>query len=318
MHPRAGQVAQLGEAAGVDDPARPHDAHPVAGPLDLAEDVARQQHGAAVGPQVGELALEDLLHERVEAGGRLVEDEQRHVAGEGRDEGDLLPVALGVGLALLGLVELEALDEAAAPLLVDAAAQPAEQVDDLAAAEATARARRRRARRRAGGAARSRRARGHGRARWRCRRPRAAGRAGCGSSSTCRRRWARGSRGPRPRGRVRSRPSSATVGAERLAQAGHGDDVGHALDATPVSEICECCKLRVCRRAESRSRLASTRPGAARRGPRPRPHADVVEHLGGALADAGMAAPAGAGLRRAHGRRGRSADRGRAGRGCST
>ena len=83
----------------------------------------------------GELALEDLLHEGVQAGGRLVEDEQRHAAGERGDEGDLLPVALGVGLALLGLVELEALDEAASAVLVDAAAQPAEQVDDLTTAQ---------------------------------------------------------------------------------------------------------------------------------------------------------------------------------------
>ena len=113
VHPGAGEVAQLGQAAGVDDAAGAHDAHPVAGPLDLAEDVARQQHGAPLVLQRGELALEDLLHERVEAGRRLVEHEQRHVAGQRRDEGDLLPVALGVGLALLGRVELEALDEPA-------------------------------------------------------------------------------------------------------------------------------------------------------------------------------------------------------------
>ena len=79
--------------------------------------------------------LEDLLHERVEPGGRLVEEEQLDVGGQGGDEGDLLPVALGVGPALLRRVELEALDQLGAALLVDAAAQPAEQVDDLAAGE---------------------------------------------------------------------------------------------------------------------------------------------------------------------------------------
>ena len=252
MHPGSGQVAQLGEAAGVDDPAGAHDAHPVAGALHLAEDVARQQHGAALVAQRGELALEDLLHERVEAGGRLVEHEQRHVAGERRDEGDLLPVALGVRLALLGLVELEALDETPPAVLVDAATEPAEQVDDLATAqggpehdvaghvgELTVQL---------GGVA-----------------PRVAAEDGRGAAvgaqqaeqDADRRRLARAVGSEEAVDLALADAEVESVegdgGAERLAEAGHGDDIGHARDATPVSEVCECCNLRVCRPAESRS-----------------------------------------------------------------
>ena len=83
-------------------------------------------------------ALEDRLLERVEAGGRLVEHEQLGVGGERRDERDLLPVALGVRAALLGRVELEALEQLRAALRVEPAAQPAEQVDRLAAGQRSA------------------------------------------------------------------------------------------------------------------------------------------------------------------------------------
>ena len=72
---------------------------------------------------------EDLLHQRVQAGGRLVEQQQLDVGGERGDQRDLLPVALGVGAALLARVEVEPLEQLVAALLVQPAAQPAEQVD---------------------------------------------------------------------------------------------------------------------------------------------------------------------------------------------
>ena len=111
------------------------DADPVAEPLHLGQDVAAQQHGVPVVAEPVDALLEDRLHQRVEPGGRLVEDEQLDVGGERGDERDLLPVALGVGAALLGRVQLEPLDQLGAPLLVEPAAQPAEQVDGLAAGE---------------------------------------------------------------------------------------------------------------------------------------------------------------------------------------
>ena len=55
----------------------------------------------------GDLAVEDQLHERVEAARRLVEEVEVGGRREGGDERDLLPVALRVGAALLARVELE-------------------------------------------------------------------------------------------------------------------------------------------------------------------------------------------------------------------
>jgi hypothetical protein len=52
------------------------------------------------------------------------------------DERDLLPVAPGVGARLLGRVQGEPLDERLAAFRVQAAAQPAQQVDDLTAGQA--------------------------------------------------------------------------------------------------------------------------------------------------------------------------------------
>ena len=94
----AGQVAQLGQRAGLDRPPVADDADPVAQRLDLGQDVAGQQHGAARrrAPR-GCTSLEHRLHQRVEAGGRLVEEQQLDVGGQRGDEGDLLPVALRVG-----------------------------------------------------------------------------------------------------------------------------------------------------------------------------------------------------------------------------
>ena len=60
--------------------------------------------------------------------------------------------------------------------------------------------------------------------------------------STCRRRWARGSRAPPPRRRVRSRPSSARVAPKRLDQVVDVDDgVGHAPTLHNASVFPEYC-----------------------------------------------------------------------------
>ena len=78
--------------------------------------------------------LEDLLHQRIEPGGGLVEHEQLDVGGERGDERDLLPVS-SVGAAAPGRVELEPLQELVAPRRIEAAAQAREQVDRLASGE---------------------------------------------------------------------------------------------------------------------------------------------------------------------------------------
>jgi hypothetical protein len=79
--------------------------------------------------------LERRLHQRIQARGRLVQQEQLGVRRERGDERDLLPVALGVGAGLLARVEVEALQQLGAALGVQATAQPAEQVDGLASGQ---------------------------------------------------------------------------------------------------------------------------------------------------------------------------------------
>ena len=132
---RTGQVAELAQCPGLDAAAGPDDAHPVTQPLDLGQDVARQQDRVAAGAEVVDAGLEDRLHDRVEARRRLVQDEELDVGGQRRHERHLLPVALGVAASLLGRVQLEALDQVAPAGLVDPAPQPAEQVDHLAAGQ---------------------------------------------------------------------------------------------------------------------------------------------------------------------------------------
>ena len=103
----AGVPSQFSEGSGRHGPAPADDAHPVGEGLDLAEDVAGQQNRAALLAPLADDLLEGLFHERIQPGGGLVEDEQVGVGGEGGDQGDLLPVALGVVADPLGRVEVE-------------------------------------------------------------------------------------------------------------------------------------------------------------------------------------------------------------------
>ena len=207
----ARHAPQLLQRAALLRPAGADDAHPVAERFDLGEDVARQQHGPSLGLDLADAVLEDRLHQRVEARRRLVEDEQLGARRERRHETDLLTVALRVGARLLGRVELEALEQLVATSRVEVAAQPAEQIDDLAAAQLRPERhvaghvreppvqRDRVAPRVAAEQPHARRGR------------RAAARAAPGSSSSCPNRSVRGSRAPRPsrrRDRDRRAPSS--------------------------------------------------------------------------------------------------------------
>jgi hypothetical protein len=124
-------VAQVGERSALDGPARPDDRHPVTERLDLAEDVAGQQHGGAVMSQVLDRLPEGGLHQRVQARRRLIQDEQFRSGRKRRDPRNLLPVALGVDAGLAGRVEVEPLHEQVPPRGVQPAAQPPEQVDHL-------------------------------------------------------------------------------------------------------------------------------------------------------------------------------------------
>ena len=79
--------------------------------LHLGQDVAGEQDGGALFCGLDHALAEDLLHEGVQAGGGLVEDEEVHRLAQGGDKGDLLPVALGVGAHLLARVQVETLNE---------------------------------------------------------------------------------------------------------------------------------------------------------------------------------------------------------------
>jgi hypothetical protein len=94
--------------------------------------VARQQHRAAGLPGLLDRLAEDGLHEWVEPGRGLVEQEQLDVGGQRGDQRDLLPVALGVGAPLLRRIQLEPLEQLLPALGVQTAPEPAEQVDGLA------------------------------------------------------------------------------------------------------------------------------------------------------------------------------------------
>ncbi len=131
-----GQVAQLGQGPALHRPPGPDDRHPVAQRLDLGQDVAGQQDRPAAPPLVPHAVPERRLHQRVQPGRGLVQDQQLAVRGQGGDQRHLLPVAGGVGAGLLGRVQPEPLDQAVPAGRVQPAAQPAEQVDDLAAGQA--------------------------------------------------------------------------------------------------------------------------------------------------------------------------------------
>ena len=67
-------MAQLRQRAHLDQRAVAQDAHAVAQRLDLAQDVRRQKDRLAALPGLADAVAEGLLHERVEAGGGLVEE----------------------------------------------------------------------------------------------------------------------------------------------------------------------------------------------------------------------------------------------------
>ena len=128
-------MTQLAQSARLHAPAGPQDADPVTQPFGLGQDVAGQQHGAAVVAELVDARLEHRLHERVQARGRLVEQQQLHLGGQRGHDGHLLPVPLGVAASLLGGVEVETLHQLSASTLIEAAAQTAQQVDRLPAGQ---------------------------------------------------------------------------------------------------------------------------------------------------------------------------------------
>ena len=63
--------------------------------LHFVELVGGQEHGPPFGDRLAHESRELVLHQRIEAGGGLVEDQQFRPVHEGQHDADLLPVAFG-------------------------------------------------------------------------------------------------------------------------------------------------------------------------------------------------------------------------------
>src|SRR6185503_3503104 len=80
-----GEIAERLDPVDLDQDAVADDRDAVARLLDLAEDVAREEHGPTLGLRLADDLEERLLDERIETRGRLVEDEQVRPMLEGDD-----------------------------------------------------------------------------------------------------------------------------------------------------------------------------------------------------------------------------------------
>src|SRR5260370_41620890 len=90
---------QLVEVGDVHQPARSDDADAIAQVLDLGKDVRGKEDGRSILASFGGQVEELLLVERVEAAGRLVEDEQWRLVDGREDEAELPLIAAG-GMAI--------------------------------------------------------------------------------------------------------------------------------------------------------------------------------------------------------------------------
>ena len=97
-----GQPSDRLDPVDLDQPALADDRDAVAGAVDLVDDVRREEDRPSLGPGFAHELEEGLLDERVEAGRRLVEDQQVRPVLERHDQADLLLVALRVLLELGG------------------------------------------------------------------------------------------------------------------------------------------------------------------------------------------------------------------------
>jgi hypothetical protein len=119
----------------VDEPALPEDADAVAQRLHLAEDVRGQEHRLpAVLGFLDALAKSDL-HQRIQAAGGLVQQQQIGAGGQRGDQLHLLAIALRQRPDLLGRVQRKALDQRIAVGDVGAAAKASEELECLSASQ---------------------------------------------------------------------------------------------------------------------------------------------------------------------------------------
>ena len=130
-----GEVPDGLDRVDLDEPALADDGDPIAGAVDLVDDVRRQEDRPARGLRLAHELEERLLDERVQPRRRLVEDEQIGLVLERDDQPDLLLVALAVLAEPPARVEVEAVDELVDVRSVHAAAQVGEVRDGVGTGE---------------------------------------------------------------------------------------------------------------------------------------------------------------------------------------
>ncbi len=104
-------MAHLSQCSHLDQSTLPQYAHAITEGFHLAHDVGGQQYGLVSLLGFVNADAEGLLHQRVEAARRFVEDQEVGTTRQRRDEHQLLPISLGIGSDLLGRVEVESLDQ---------------------------------------------------------------------------------------------------------------------------------------------------------------------------------------------------------------
>jgi hypothetical protein len=130
LQPLDRDPAQVLQRVHHDEPSLAQDGQPVGDPLHLRQRVRGEEDRATLGAALGQQRVEALLHQRVQPGDGLVEDEQLRIVHEGLDEAQLLPVAgrqLADGPVQVGA---EALGQRVAAPAIDPAAQLAQVVED--------------------------------------------------------------------------------------------------------------------------------------------------------------------------------------------
>src|ERR1035437_3427715 len=127
-----GAFLECGNRLHGEQPALSDDPHSVAQVLDFGQLVRGNEDRASLGARLLAEMLEFELDERVQAGSRLVEDEQVGADHERRDQADLLLVAARQALDALARVELESLDQFLAVVRIDATLEVAQVGQQLA------------------------------------------------------------------------------------------------------------------------------------------------------------------------------------------